>query len=212
MPRTVAPSLGLFTGEITRAVAIAQLGERIRATAPLGSVARRELRPEKLEALYELAYLRLFLAWEHFLEETFTRLLCGHVTAAGPPTLIQAKFPNLNAARIAILHGQDFVSWANPAAVERRSRAFFTAGTHELVIQSSRARISAFNSVRNRIAHKSTFSQQEFDGASMLLAGRRYPASAPGRFLRDWNPAVVPPERYIHSLVAELNSLAAQIV
>src|SRR5712672_2619521 len=38
----------------------------------------------KLELLYELAYLRFFIQWEVFLEQSFLRYLCGYSSSVRP--------------------------------------------------------------------------------------------------------------------------------
>jgi hypothetical protein len=203
---------GEFGREVDRAVDIARAGETIRAGAPAGSVARRELTSARIAALYELAYLRVFIAWEQFLEESFFRYLCGYASAAGPPVLLQAPFRSIVDARAAVLGGQQYVSWADPRVVEQRSRAFMQNGLHEVVVRASRARLQAFAAVRNRIAHGSAYARAQFDRATMaVLAGRRYRGSIVGSFLRDWRPHSLPAERWLQSIGLELKNLATQV-
>src|SRR5580692_7815482 len=100
-----------FTALAQGAVDLALAGERIRSAAPAGSLFKRELSLPRLEALYETAYLRVFLAWEEFLEQTFLRYICGYASALGSCTLIRPAFPNIADANVDVLRPRDFVSW-----------------------------------------------------------------------------------------------------
>jgi hypothetical protein len=105
MPRLMPPLVGELESAVDGAAALAQAGETIRASALVGSDAWRELTPRRLELLYEMAYLRLFIAWETFVEESFLRFLCGYRAPAGAPVLHQAPFRRIEDARTAIPPG-----------------------------------------------------------------------------------------------------------
>jgi hypothetical protein len=211
MPRRM-PGLNVsFSLEVARATQLAQAGELVRAGSPPKSLARRELTPTRLEALYEAAYLRLFLAWETFLEQTFHRYLCGQVSALGGCALTNPPYPNLVAAEVAVLDGHDFVSWADATKVVRRSRKYMVAGFHETVLLSDQARLGHYQSIRNRVAHPSQFARNQFDAATRSLALRRYSGSSPGRFLRDKATMVPYPKVWLEVIADELVSLANQI-
>jgi hypothetical protein len=88
MPRAMPPLAAQFAQQVDKALLIAEIGERIRISSPRGSVAWRELHPARLEVLYEMAYLRIFMLWESYLEESFLRYLCGYSTTVGLASLI----------------------------------------------------------------------------------------------------------------------------
>jgi hypothetical protein len=199
-----------FEKLVGKALNIAQAGEIIRKTGDLEI--RRQLPPARLEAIYEMAYLRIFLSWESFLEESFVRYLCGYVPAGGLINLINPPFRNLNDAHLAILDRKEYVSWTSPKIVIQRSKDFIDDGPHEVVFKSSKAWLESLSAIRNRIAHGSTHARKQFDIATMNLVGKRYPGSSSGRFLRDWNKWVNPPVRWIHTLGDGLKNLAIQIV
>lgn len=183
------PSFGQrFSAAAREAVGIAQAGELARSEAEPGSVTYAEFSPARLEALYEMAYLRIFIAWEDLLEETFLRFLCGYeldayVPRFAPPHQRQSSLPD---ARAALYGGQDYILWHNPAKALQRCRRWFVGGIHSQVLGSRLSDLEALAVVRHRIAHGSAQVKQNMDTASMHLAGRRYPGSSAGRFLRDW--------------------------
>jgi hypothetical protein len=71
-----------FRQRVSEALALARAGDMAAAT-PLGAPLRSEWHVARVELLYELAYLRIFVEWELFLEQTFLRYLCGYVSIGG---------------------------------------------------------------------------------------------------------------------------------
>jgi hypothetical protein len=200
-----------FASAVDEALQLSEAAERIRALAPPRSLVRRELRTRRLEALYETSFLRTFLLWEDFLEQSFLRYLCGYESSIGAAALRFAKFPKLSDAEAAVLGARDYVSWANPDSVISRSRHYMNGGVHETVLNSDLSRLKAFAAVRNRIAHSSDYARQEFDNATLLLVGRRFPASSAGRFLRHTAVSMPAPESWLQHIIAELKLLALQL-
>lgn len=218
MPRAMPALAAEFARDARQSVAIGHLAELALLDLPRASAARAELTPLRVAALYEVAFIRLFVRWEVFLEQSFLRLICGYAMPTNgqrmdgmPYSLVASRLPTLTAANGAVLGGQDFVSWARPDPVITRSRAFVSDGPHEAVLGSVRARLRWFADIRNRVAHSSEHARRQFDVATVSLAGRRYPAGTPGRFLRDWTPGISPPERWLASIGSELTNLAEQI-
>src|SRR2546427_472886 len=88
MARRMPQLQALFATETDRALGLAEAGERIRAVSHSGSVGRTELSISRLEAMYEMAFLRIFLLWEDFLEQSFLRYLCGYASSTGVASLV----------------------------------------------------------------------------------------------------------------------------
>ena len=214
MPRRM-PRLDLvFSGEADKALALARAGELIRATAGPGSIAARELYPARLESIYELSYLKVFVRWEDFLEASFLRYMCGCQSRHGQATLAGGAhyYPSLAAAQAALLGSQQYVLWHGPRTVLTRVRRHVLNGTHEAVIAAAQARLSDFAAIRHRIAHGQSDARNKFDLATMSLAGRRYPGARAGRFLRDWDSTITPPLRWLESIIRTLTALAGSIL
>ena len=158
MPRRMPPLATELAADITRALALARLGEVLRAGAVHGAPAM-QLHPRRLEALYEMAFLRVFVAWEVFLEQTYYRYLCGYISAVSPHALRQAAIRNLAAAEVFVLGPHPYVSWA-PRRTITRARSHIVGSAHEMVLNSSITRLEWFTTIRNRVAHKGKHSQQ----------------------------------------------------
>ena len=161
-----------------------------------------------------MAYLRIFIAWEDLLEETFLRFLCGYVTPTYTPQFIppRSSYSSIAAAQVALYSCADFLLWHNPDKAITRCGRWFVSGLHTRVVSSQRADVEALAKVRHRIAHGSTQVKQEMHAASLHLAGRRYPGASAGRFLRDWkadDPLVR--ERRLRVVANQLTGLARQL-
>jgi hypothetical protein len=196
------------------ATALANAGELARAELKSGSAAYRELHIARLELLYELALLRMFVQWEVFLEASFLRYLCGYVSRRGSANLRTGVnyALTLSSAELTMLGGQSYVLWHDPNRIVMRAQRFFVNAPHEIVIASQTARLLSFAAIRHRIAHGQNDAKQKFDAATLQLAGRRYRGSRPGRFLRDWDNAATPPRRWLETIAADFIGLAGQIV
>jgi hypothetical protein len=214
MPRGMPPLASRFRHEVEHAVGIARAGELARNTSPRGSIARRELSPKRLAALYEMAYLRIFVSWEVFLEDSFLRMMCGWSSPIHLPSLRTPyrPFQTISAARAALLDGRDFILWHNPDKVSQRCLRWFDNGVHSRVVASNEARLEWFSAVRHRIAHGSDQVKSQMNAATMGLAGQRYPGASAGSFLRDWRKSEpLVQERWLRSIALELMELAGQI-
>lgn len=164
------------------------------------------------ELVYELAYLRVFVAWEVFLQETFIRYLCGYRAAHGQEVPLSGTyFGTLASAHAAVLGHRQYLLWHNPTTVVNRAKGFLLNSQHEIVVGSATAPLERFAAIRHRIAHAQEHARREFDNATMTLAGKRYSGGRPGRFLRDWVPGAVPPVRWLEAISSQLEGLASQV-
>lgn len=211
MPRQIPRFDTRLLRQSQLAIGIVKAGEIVRS---LGTpTLRHEWKMPRLEALYELAFLRVFVAWEMCLEDVFYRTLCGYASSAGQDTLVAGTYyPSLAAAKIAVQGSWPFLLWSNPAKVIPRCQTHITSGRQEAAIASHQARLTHFASVRHRIVHGQEHAKQNFDNATLAISGRTYPASRPGKFLRDSPVSVYPKQTYLEIIFSELYGLAGQIV
>jgi hypothetical protein len=197
------------------AVAIVRAGEIAHSSGT--PVVRKEWSVVKLEALYELAFLRVFAAWEICLESLFYRSLCGYASSAGQETLVggRAYFTSLASAELVVLGSKrTYMLWHDPQQVINRCKGYIASGPclQEITIASNLSRLVQLSATRHRIVHNQTDAKKKFDSATLAITGRTYAASRPGKFLRDWDPSTSPPRRWLEVVVAELSALTRQMV
>ncbi len=202
-----------YHSAVAAALGIARAGDIIRDLSKPGSRTYRELSVARLDALYEMAYLRIFVGWEYFVEASFLRMMCGYHSPIWTPGFPsgKARLTTLGGAQIALYKGRRYLLWHNPKDIRDRGREWFSAGPHELVAVSSFSRLEWFAAVRHRIAHGSDDARRQLDNATINLCGRRFRGSSAGRFLRTWDESTTPRRRWLSTMGDELASLAAQI-
>jgi hypothetical protein len=199
--------------EIARAGEISHLS--------VDSTIRSAWNQTKLEALYELAFLRVFAAWEVCQEGIFFRSLCGYASrAVGQEITVSGTYyRSLAAAERAVLGTRTFLLWHNPNHVINRCCGNIVRGPlgtgpcrQESVITSNLARLEYFSHTRHRIVHDQSDAKVNFDNATRALAGRTYPSSRPGKFLRDRNPLDPLNRKWLEIIANELGGLLSQMV
>jgi len=220
MPRQM-PRLDVeLSAQVQSAIAIVRAGEIARTcTDP---VVRSQWTPTRIEALYELAYLRAFIAWESCLEALFYRSLCGFASRAGKEMLIaglagvapSGYYRTIADAETAVC-GSGYALWYVDRIIPRCTQ-FLQSGAgfpnrQATVLASNRARLKHFEAVRHRIAHDHSDARRKFDAATIFFAGRTYASSRPGRFLAD-RDASTPPRRWLDAALTELVGLSGQMV
>lgn len=206
MPRQMPTYTTIFQQRVASALALAQAGE-----VALQSAISSHWHVARVEYLYEMAFLRTFIEWEVFLEQTFLRYMCGYSSVHGlfQPTQGQ-HCTSIAQAEGLVFGARGFALWHDPTRVTNRAIRFLTSCPHELVVQSNVARLQMFGHIRHRVAHGQDDARTKFDAATMFICGRRYRGGRPGRFLRDWD-STSPGRRWIDVLSLELSGLAAQI-
>ena len=158
-------------------------------TAPAGSTTRQQLGPLQLEALHEAAFLRVFGAWESYLEECAVRFMAGQTTASYPrvvPVESTTLDKTIAAARLRLLNGRRFLLWHNPGTVVTRLQRYLVGCPVEDVLTTHQPRIDLLAAIRHRIAHTSDDARTEFISAATTIAGVNFDGVA-GRMLRAAN-------------------------
>jgi hypothetical protein len=199
-----------FLSDAQGAFGIVTAGEMSRVNA----ATRKQWTPSRLESLYELAFLRVFLSWELCLEGLLFRSLCGYASSAvGQETPMAGTFePTIATASSTVHGGQRYLAWHNPNSVLQRCRHHIRSGQQEAVIASHETRLKHFASIRHRIAHGQDDAKQKFNQTTLLIAGRTFSASSPGRFLRHVVPHISPKTTYLATILTELHGLMSQMI
>jgi hypothetical protein len=203
-----------FARRVNESLQIVSSTEALWLTAPPASNVRRQLKVPQLEALYESVYLRIFSAWESFIEDVLVRFMSGYETPTYQPSLMPTcpRAASVRAARVFLYGNRDYLLWHNPTASANRIANFLSNSPIELVLRSQQVRLQAFADIRHRIAHDSDDSKTKFQNAALMLAGAQYSGS-PGKLLRatDISDPLNQP-KWIRVISYELVSVAQSIL
>jgi len=165
----------------------------------------------QVEIIVEMAFLRIFVTWEHFLEESFIRYAVGAASPSGyaPNTLIHPQ--NIGHALELILSGRNYVPWNSASEVTRRSALYFEGGEpYRRALDPAAAELDEMNTIRNRITHKSVNSKNNFKAFIRTKFGHGIRGMTPGRFLLTL-PASPPPNTFLDYYI-EMIRISSSII
>lgn len=117
----------------------------------------------QVELFAELSFLRMYVSWEAFLEESFSRFLCGARGTSGAVPMSCAKPDSIEHARsilIGLDRGGRYADWSKRETVIARASLFFRHGAPFSVPITAAARdLDDMRMIRDCIAHKSRASK-----------------------------------------------------
>lgn len=133
--------------------------------------------------------MQYFIAWEDFLEEVFPRLMCGYRgTSNRQVSLISQREKTINAAEITLLGAKKYLTWNQKATVSRSILYFGAGNIVETTLNTYATDIENINTVRNAVAHRSSFAWSNFTNVVTNELGVMPKGMTPGKFLRTVHP------------------------
>lgn len=171
--------------------------------------------PTYRSTLIEVAFLRSFLAWESFLEESFLLYLLGKKPRKRrrPPKRYVTPRDREHALTLMLPEkGRDFVMWDNPDQVRVRAGRFLKDGEpFETAISAHLNVLKEMQVVRNAIAHRSLTSQQRFLTLARSRLGTASLGLTVGEYLDIPIPLSAPPLLQFDRYLAEIEATAQAI-
>lgn len=144
----------------------------------------------QVEIIVELAFLRIFIAWENFLEESFIRYLVGAKSRSGYSPKRFVNPPNMKIAINLISAEREYIRWNSSSEVIARSEIYFRNGEpYKSILQGVITDLDDMNTIRNRIAHRSTISKKKFNDFVRRKFGYGVSGMTPGRLLLTTMPS-----------------------
>jgi hypothetical protein len=166
----------------------------------------------QLEIIVEMAFLRIFVAWESFLEESFIRYAVGTASPSGyaPNALIHPQ--NIGHALELVLSRRDYVTWNSASEVTGRSALYFEGGEpYRSALEPASMELDEMNTIRNRITHKSMHSKNQFNAFVRRKFGHGVRGMTPGRYLLT-SPLSPPPNTFLDYYIEVIKIASTMIV
>jgi hypothetical protein len=209
--RNLNAVLGAFLANIRGSRRLAADADRWSSGNSRGGV--RLISGERRHSLYEFAFLKAFLGWETFLEDSFILYLVGRAPVRGRPPVRYAFPPSRRAAVAWVLpEHREYAEWAKAADVIVRANRFFRDGRpFTPVLQSIQNALEEMRKIRNAIAHVSASSQEKFEQVARLRLGVVPHDLTVGRFLAMDVPRASPPSCFLEVYFAKLEFCARRI-
>ncbi len=175
--------------------------------------ARPHISRKRRDSIAELAFLRSFLAWESFLEESFVLYLLGQKPPRGRAPHRFAIPPNQKSAEEWVIpEGRRYASWA-AIDVSNRAERFFRGGRpFTNALRASQSLLAESGTIRNAIAHESRTAHEKFETLVRAKLGTLPAGLTVGSFLGTTVPGLTPPVSFLEFYLNKIEFAANQIV
>ena len=177
-----------------------------------GAGSRPYITRRRSDSMVELAFLRSFLAWERFLEESFILYLLGKQPPRGSRPRRFAMAPDAKAAQEFVCEGRGYTTWDGSSTMTRARRFFRGGRPYTNAIEPRRHLLSEAQTIRNAIAHESQAARQRFETLVRDKLGTLPPKTTIGRFLSTQIPGSVRVESYFAFYLDGMRSVAREVV
>ncbi len=111
--------------------------------------------------IVELSFLKIYLAWEQLLEETFIRYMTGGKTFKGYKVSSYVSPKNYIHAQELINEGKEYSNWT-PDEIIRKASLFFKKEPYKNALKPIIQQLNEMKCIRNRIVHGSHHSNEKF--------------------------------------------------
>jgi hypothetical protein len=166
----------------------------------------------QLEMVAEMAFLRIFVAWESFLEESFIRYAVGATSPSGYTPSVLSRSQNISHALELVSLGRDYAHWNSASEVIRRAALYFQDGEpYRSALELASMELDEMNTIRNRITHKSAHSKRQFNAFIRRKFGHGIRGMTPGRFLLTSLPNP-PPHTFLDYHIEVIRIASSMIV
>jgi len=164
--------------------------------------------------MIEIAFLRMFLAWETLLEDSFILYLCGQRPPRGRRPVRYAFPPNQKAASEWVLpERRDYAQWTDPQTVAQRAKRFFRDGKpFDPVLRGNQNLLHEARTIRNAIAHSSANTRQKLEKVIRENLKTLPINMTTGGFLSATVPALSPPISFLEHYMGKIEAAARLII
>jgi hypothetical protein len=122
------------------------------------------------EFICESAFLRIFIAWETFLENSFVDYLLNEPSILNNRPAKWVNPINKEHAQEIIIGNQRYMDWSNPEAIRKMSQIFFHQGyLFNTTLSAINNDLMDLKAIRNSAAHMSSTTSGKLDGVSARI-------------------------------------------
>jgi len=144
----------------------------------------RSIPKPMLYSINELSFLKLFISWEHFLEQSFIRFMCKAKNSAGFPVETYVNPRDLEHALNMLKQKQRYVDWTVVNDVIKRAKLYFKDGEpFSTALGQVSAHLTEMKIIRNRIVHESKKANEDFRNLVRQKFGHFPRGMMPGKLL-----------------------------
>lgn len=160
MPRVkIYPLQVTFDKEVHYCLRLADDATKFRESR---SGTYRPIRKLTAYSIVELSFLKFYISWENFLEQTFVRYMCGGANSSGYSPVRYVQPRTIKHAFNMIRQERRYIDWTASDVVINRALLYFRDGEPYASAIGSLPELEEMRKVRNRIAHRSEYSERAF--------------------------------------------------
>ena len=175
--------------------------------------ARPHISRSRRDSITELAFLRAFLGWEGFLEESFLLYMLGQTSPRGRVPHRFAFPPNrTHAEEWTIPEGRSYATWDAANVIERAQRFFRSGHPFTNTLRANRNMLDETRTIRNAIVHESRSADEKFRNLARTRLGTLPSNLTVGTFLCTAIPGASPPQSFLESYLERIELVAQQII
>lgn len=161
----------------------------------------------------DAAFLRVFIAWESFLEEVFVGYLMGYPSSTGRVAERYATPLSERHARELLIGTQKYVDWANPEIVRKLAQLFFERGEPiGPLVASIQTDLFDLKTIRNAAAHLTSTTSGALDALASRKLGRHSQGVSVAGFLLSMDSSSGGSATVLDSYVSLLDAASYNVV
>lgn len=127
----------------------------------------------KKDFVISSAFLKMFIYWEAFVEDSLAKYLIGELSTTGDQVNRFVQPNNRDHALKILIGSQKYVDWANHEIVSRLAKLYLVDGDPLASnLMSISRELSDLKTVRNAAAHLSSTTRPQLDALSTRVLGR----------------------------------------
>jgi hypothetical protein len=159
--------------------------------------------------LVESAFLRLFVAWEAFLESTFVNYMIGAQSLQNNVLPRYVSPRDLDHAHSMVVGGMRYADWSTPEVVRKLAKLFFDGGEpYETVLAQIHTDLLDIKTVRNAAAHLSSTTSTQLDSVASRVLSTPVAGMTVARFVLHRDPRSATGESMMQTYNATLKAAA----
>lgn len=167
----------------------------------------------RADSITELAFLRAYIAWETFLEESFILYLMGKTAPRErPPVSYMIPLQRKVVEELVIPEGRRFAFWDEITVMGRSERFFKNGYPFGPAVRARQSTFEEMRKIRNATAHGSNDCWEKFKSVVRTKLSIVPARVTVGGFLGTTLPGVTPPQSILDSYLEILENTAKQIV
>lgn len=158
------------------------------------------------------AFLKIFIAWETFIESAFIKFMLGQPSINGNVTPCYVQPVDEDHAHKILIGTQKYVDWANHEVVRRLSTLYFPNGNHIYTFFCSiQLELSDLRSIRNAAAHLSSTTSKGLNSVGSRLLGSTQTNLTVSQLIFALDPVAGNGNTFLDSYLAKLDIVAEGI-